>query len=486
MSLIQSSNEQQLIARISPLEHRGSTFIKVEIPNIPSAKKLIRLIQGRKWSKTHVCWYLPNSYDALNELRRHFEVEGLSQLKRKQKPLNDNIGTIGSKIEVQPDRNISNADKGDTIRLERHESKSLRAFVPYDKKGWISSIKEIPGRKWVARGKYWLLPNVKDTHIRLQQKIGGRYLDYRFTIEQDIPKEFLESKRESKCKKAKYKLNGYQERALSAFEEKLTLEHKSHRTIKTYKALFRHFLLYFSNTIPSKISKEQIEKYLSYKKQENASDSQMNQLVNALNCFFIRILNQEAKVCQIIRPKKKKKLPNVFSLEEIELLLKSCKNIKHKTLLILVYSGGLRRSEVLNLRIEDINFNRKSIYIKNAKGGKDRFTFLAKIAEKYLREYFMQYKPKYYLFEGQVGGRYGESSIQKVFDEARRKSKVNRFVTLHGLRHSFATHLIEKGIPLHVVQELLGHGSIKTTEIYLHISNKFRKELRSPLDDLEI
>jgi len=292
--------------------------------------------------------------------------------------------------------------------------------------------------------------------------------------------------KKQKKKSPKFKLNEMQKRAVIAFEEKLLLEHKAWRTIKTYKGLFTHFLAYFPKTRPSKISKKQIEKYMVYKKQENASDSQMNQLINVLNCFFIRILEQPEKVVRLERPKKKKKLPNVFSLEDIERLLKSCTNLKHKCMLILIYSGGLRRSEVLNLKVEDLNFERKTLFIKNAKGGKDRYTFFSDIARKYLKKYIIVKEPNYYLFEGQYGGRYGESSIQKVFDVAKKRSKVQPNVTIHGLRHSFATHLIEKRVPLHVVQELLGHYSIKTTEIYLHISNKFRAALKSPLDDLEI
>ncbi len=264
------------------------------------------------------------------------------------------------------------------------------------------------------------------------------------------------------------------------------LENKAWRTRKTYKGLFAHFLAHFPTAKPSSISKKQIEQYIVFKKQDHISDSQLNQLINCLNCFFIRILHQKEKVIKLERPKKKKKMPNVFSLEEIELLLKATSNLKHKCMLILVYSSGLRRNEVLSLRVEDLHFDRKTVFIKDSKGGKDRYTFFSDIARKYLTEYLKQYQPKYYLFEGQKGGRYSESSLQKVFDMARKKSRVPSNVTIHGLRHSFATHLVERGVPLHVVQELLGHTSLKTTEIYLHISNKFRKELKSPLDDLNL
>ena len=136
--------------------------------------------------------------------------------------------------------------------------------------------------------------------------------------------------------------------------------------------------------------------------------------------------------------------------------------------------------------MEDLNFHRKTIFVRDGKGGKDRYTLFSDIAQKYIKDYFAQYNPTYYVFEGQHGGRYSESSLQKVFDTARKKAKVPSNVTIHGLRHSFTSHLMEKGVPLKAIQELLGHASIKTTEIYLHLSNKYRRELRSPLDDLDI
>ena len=209
-------------------------------------------------------------------------------------------------------------------------------------------------------------------------------------------------------------------------------------------------------------------------------------MINALNAFYVRVLEQEEKLAKLERPPKRKNLPNVFSEQEIELILKSPTNLKHKCMLILIYSAGLRKQEVLNLRVNDLNFERKTVFIKDGKGGKDRYSFFSEVAMKYIKPYLKQYHPSIWLFEGQTGGQYSPTSIQMVFERARQKARVNPLVTLHGLRHSFATHLVEKGIPLHVVQDLLGHSSIKTTEIYLHISNKFRKELKSPLDNMNI
>jgi len=265
---------------------------------------------------------------------------------------------------------------------------------------------------------------VKESLKRLDNLIGKQFLHYTFELDSTVPATFQVAK-QKKARPYSVQLKEVQHKAVIALEEKLLLENKRWRTIKTYKNLFTHFLAYFPNSKPSTISKAQIEEYIILKKQDNISDSQLNQLINTLNCFYIRLLKQEEKVVRLERPKRKKKLPNVYSLEEVELLLKALDNLKHKSQLILIYSGGLRRSEVLNLRVEDLNFNRKTIFVRDSKGGKDRYTFFSDIAQKYIRDYLKQYQPSYYLFEGQHGGRYGDSSLQKIFDMARKKSKVS-------------------------------------------------------------
>jgi len=481
----------------------------------------IKQLPNRAWNQEQKYWSVPKTKETLDLLQQSFgEVlkiaaniqwnPSVAPIKTRQEKANNTIKKsdpyTSSKVKeppkvlktatnpspiknlfrtIQQDGRTIKIVTGQQIIIEEENEEWLRVYVPYDKKGWIAVVKEIPGRKWIVEDKHWRIPYVQDSIKRLWNIIGKRNIQKAFDINPDIPAEFV-IKRQSKRKSSSYKLNEIQQKALTAFDGKMMSEHKSWRTRKTYKYLFAKFLAYFPNTKPSSISKEQIEEYIIFRKQDNISDSQFNQFINALNCFYIRLLGQEDKVVRIKRPKKKRKLPNVYSEEEIQLLLKAPTNLKHKCMLMLVYSGGLRRSEVLNLKVEDLNFDRKTIFVHNGKGGKDRYTIFSVAAQKYVREYLKQNQPKHHLFEGQYGGKYSESSIQKVFDAARKKSKVRRNVTIHGLRHSCATHLTERGVPLHVVQELLGHSSIKSTEIYLHISNKFRKELKSPLDDMDI
>jgi integrase/recombinase XerD len=162
------------------------------------------------------------------------------------------------------------------------------------------------------------------------------------------------------------------------------------------------------------------------------------------------------------------------------------KNLKHKTILMLIYSGGLRIGESIRLRKEDIHFDRRSIFIKGGKGKKDRYTILSDKMILLLRNYLSAYEPDYWLFEGQDGGQYSKSSIQKIFRRAVSKAKVNPFSTVHTLRHSFATHLLERGMDLRYIQELLGHSSSETTQIYTHITRKAQQKFVSPLDHLDI
>lgn len=384
---------------------------------------------------------------------------------------------------------ISSGADGDRIELREEHTDRFKVFVPPYRRDWIEVVRQIPGRAWNAQLKYWSVPYVKDSFRRLWQNPGRAFLTLHFEIRADIPETHV-NRRQPLVAKAppKEPLPKAQQVALTKLEENLILESKSWRTVKTYTSLFRQFLLFSgSNFLPEEAKATDIERFLLKKRQqEQASDSQMNQLINALNAYFVRVRERPELTSKLRRPRRKQKLPNVFSEDEIKRLLSACRNLKHKCMLILIYSGGLRRSELLDLRVEDLNAERGTIYIKNGKGGKDRYTFYSETAKRFLLPYLKQYKPRHYLFEGQTGGRYGESSLQSIFETAKTRSGVNRFVTLHGLRHSFATHLVEKGTPLHVVQQLLGHRSLKTTEVYLHISNRYRDSLRSPLDDMEL
>jgi site-specific recombinase XerD len=198
------------------------------------------------------------------------------------------------------------------------------------------------------------------------------------------------------------------------------------------------------------------------------------------------VLGRKLEPIAIQRPKKDKKLPNVLSEEQVALILKQIQNLKHKCIPYLIYSSGLRRSEVLNIKPTDIDGKRNCIIIRAAKGKKDRVTLPSQKALILLRDYYKRYRPKGWLFEGAGGGQYSTTSLRKIFQRALVKSDIKKDVTLHSLRHSFATHLLERGTDLRYIQALLGHRSSKTTEIYTHVTRKGFENLKSPLDEMDI
>jgi site-specific recombinase XerD len=192
-------------------------------------------------------------------------------------------------------------------------------------------------------------------------------------------------------------------------------------------------------------------------------------------------------VYEIKRPKKDKKLPVVLSQKEVFRILSLVTNIKHRTILMLIYSGGLRIGEAVKLRVEDIDPERKLIYIKSAKGRKDRYTILSDVALKTAQKYFDLYKPQRWLFPGSRPDKHITTrTVQAIFEDACKNAGITKDVSPHSLRHSFATHLLESGIDLRYIQELLGHKSSKTTERYTHVSNKDLSKIKSPLDALSI
>ncbi len=484
---------------LSKIIHRGETRIKVHFKKSDFLISIIKAIPNRKWSQTKKCWHLPYSKESFIQLRQaygdkalKYERKNISSTPEVILPVETEVQKVKlSKIsftKFQYKDSIQKKVVGEKIIVRQKNINWLNAYVPADKKGWVEAIKNINGRKWNKEIVCWEIPNVKQSFRSFKKYIGMENIQFDFRIQKNIPEEYHCIRKIKYPKPASNSFfNEMQKYAITALEEKLILEGKRQKTISSYLNQLKAFLRFYKNKKPSAITFKEITAYIIIrKKHDNISDSYLNQLINALNAFYGRVLNQEEKIAKLDRPKKRRALPNVFSEEEVQQLLKSCKNLKHKCMLILTYSGGLRKSEVLNLRISDLNYERKTIFIKNGKGGKDRYTFFSPIAIKYLKKYTDQYQPTIWIFEGQSGGQYSESSIQSVFEKAKQESQVNRFVTLHGLRHSFATHLVEKNVPLHNVKELLGHSSIKTTEIYLHISNKFRRELKSPIDDMDI
>lgn len=217
----------------------------------------------------------------------------------------------------------------------------------------------------------------------------------------------------------------------------------------------------------------------------NRSSSYVNQAISAVKFYFQHILQQQ-DVSSYVRPKKEKRLPEALSLNEVLTIFKAIANLKHQAILYVTYSSGLRVGEAVRLKLQDLDIERRTVRINQGKGKKDRFSLLSETAYEIVQRYVTRHKPTGWLFPGQTPGRHlSERLVQKVFEQALKASGITKKVSVHSLRHSFATHLLEGGIDLRHIQELLGHSSIRTTEIYIHVSTKNISRIRSPLDGID-
>lgn len=276
------------------------------------------------------------------------------------------------------------------------------------------------------------------------------------------------------------------ERILTVFEERLRIQRYAANTIKSYKEYLKLFLYAMQKYDKlAQIPIGEIESFINLKvKNENISASYQRSLVGAIKKAYALLLDKQIKLDYLLPKRGEQKLPKFFSKEEVRRILDNTDNLKHKAMLMTIYSCGLRLSELLNLKLNDVRSSDKILRINQSKGNKDRIVSLPDRLLHILREYYQVYKPSDYLFEGENGGRYSERSVQLVLKKALAKANIKTIGTVHTLRHSYATHLIQSGIDIRVVQELLGHESIKTTMIYTHITDVDKKKTPSPLDFL--
>ncbi|XOV68676.1 MAG: site-specific tyrosine recombinase/integron integrase [Fluviicola sp.] len=274
---------------------------------------------------------------------------------------------------------------------------------------------------------------------------------------------------------------------IDAFENYLRQRRYSENTVQTYTGALKAFQNFLEPRPLSLTTLDDLERFnreqiISRK----LSASYQNQVINALKLYFNKYESTQFDTSTIERPKEGYKIPVILSLKETERLLLSIRNLKHKAMITLIYSSGLRSGELINLRISDIDSDRMILSVRGGKGNKDRDVPLSPTALKILREYYKKYRPKEFLFNGVNGGRYSSSSLRRVFHRALKDAGVQKAVSLHTLRHSYATHLLESGVNLRYIQEILGHKSPKTTQIYTHVSSEGSRKIESPIEKINV
>jgi len=260
---------------------------------------------------------------------------------------------------------------------------------------------------------------------------------------------------------------------LELFEKRLRFRNYSENTIKTYVQYAREFLDSHSSDayhIPVYKAKKYLEEYVY------SSTSKQNQVISSVKSFYVNVVGSKIRGLKIIRPRKERKLPRIINAEDAASKIISIENSKHKAILSLGLSCGLRVSEVVNLKIKDIDSSRNVIHIKNAKGRKDRMVPLSNALLGILRQYFKEYRPKEYLFNGQRSDKYSVSSCNKIV-----KKHLGVDKHYHLLRHSALTSMLETGSDIRVIQVAAGHSSPNTTAGYLHVSTKFLNQIQTPI-----
>jgi site-specific recombinase XerD len=332
---------------------------------------------------------------------------------------------------------------------------SQRIAVYFEKNAeWIARIKKLEGAIWSQTLGVWHIPDNEENRVKFKLTPLSHTVPSSEGIAQiEKFKQYLRSKRYSES------------------------------TITTYSEALKSFLVFYREKAVADIKNEDVIVYNNeYILKNKLSASYQNQTINALKLFFKIIHDTKIVVEELHRPKNAKTLPNVLSKEETLKLIDVTSNLKHKTLLALIYSSGLRISEAINMKITDIDSQRMLIHVKNAKGKKDRYTLLSTKVLELLKEYYRIYKPTVFLFEGQFEEQYSSRSAQAVLHQSAKKAGITKQISLHTLRHSFATHLLESGTDLRYIQELLGHSSPKTTMIYTHVSSTSLKNIMNPFD----
>jgi site-specific recombinase XerD len=457
---------------ISPVIFEESACIAVRVQHFDAGfPAAMRQIPQARWNPTLKTWIVPRTPAHFSALKRVFGEENVvfDQIKEESSPAAEAPPKDLISVDLHP-------EKPDYLLL--HLPQSLLAEH-------LMTVKNIHRRRWDAARQRWELPYTKVTLRFLERYLSGITV-FHFVPTNDLP-EALPNTTLPPRSAPKTSEPARYEAAVTALEEVLLLKRYSWRTIKAYKNCFRQFIRHYDDIKPRQLTPKQINDYLiALIRERNISPSHQSQILSAIKMFYTSVVEQEEKVQNLFQPKRAQKLPQVFSEEEVTALLKAVDNLKHRCILMLIYSAGLRLGEAINLRISDLQPAQNRLFVRGGKGKKDRCTLLSKKVWGLLEDYLRIYKPIDWVFEGQNGGQYSERSLQVIFTRAKLRAMVNPYATVHTLRHSFATHLLEKGVDLRYIQELLGHESTRTTEIYTHITHKGWDKIKSPLDDLEI
>lgn len=425
--------------------------------------RFISLLKYSRWDAKQFCWIVPNYPGNLDLINDHFK-DRISEL------------VIHEEFEAKTSAEEKRMIKANELIIIKTISRRLRLIFGYNKE-LSYLLKKMPFHSWDSVNKWWTIPFSERFLNEITELASTQKLEVRYEEETRV---------ESKAPRITvYDIANYRQ-CPEDYIFKLKELRYSESTIKSYKGLFEEFINYYHKYDIKTIDEKMIITFMQYLVIERkVSTSYQNQSINSIKFYYERVLGGQRKIYLVERPRKEKTLPEVLSEQEIVSVIKQIDNLKHKAIVLTIYSAGLRLSEVVNLRIKDIDSQRMKVFVQQSKGRKDRYSILSKKLLLVLRDYFKEYKPKEWLFEGAKGLQYSVSSVQTIVKNAYARAGIKKKVSTHTLRHSFATHLLENGTDLRYIQSLMGHESSKTTELYTHITTKGFDQIKNPLDHLD-
>ena len=378
------------------------------------------------------------------------------------------------------------------LKRELHRNIDVLSIYSPNKEPFNSIVRKL-GSTYSASKKMWWLPFEKQMVNTAYKAFKGKaWVDYSGLKQNEgenkksnriVTLGLNQETLRSSGKQTNTNWTQEQKDAMWAYADKLRIRKYSQSTFTTYGVYFKKFLAAHPNQDPKEITEEQIIAFvLRIVKEHNYATKTQNQIINAIKFYYEKVLGLKKHMYWIPRPRKETKLPVVASEEEVIRLLVASDNLKHQCIMGMLYSSGLRRGELVDLQLKDLNFDRRQVFVRASKGKKDRTTILSDRMINALIKYLDLYKPQKWLFEGQDGLPYSGQSIGTIVRNTAIKAGVKTKMSPHVLRHSFATHLMDKGTDTRYIQELLGHKSLETTAIYAHVSTRDLSKIKSPLD----
>ncbi len=470
-----SAEVEALFAKDTALQenHNRLDRVKIDVVNrkirifLPKNDEDIQFIRGlrySRWHKNDYCWEVPDYPGNLDLIKDYFG-ERIVALR------------LFDSMAVKAGAKGQQAIKRHEVLFLKTKSGRVKVFAFFNK-ALIHAIKQIPYSRWDANNKWWTIPYSEQFMTTLKVVCEDQKLE---VIVEEEPKTGVATKKISP-----FDVPNYRKVPDSYIQKHIELRNSPH-TIKNYVSAFEEFINYFPRQEIDQINEPQILEYLRYLVSERqVSVSYQNVAINAIKFYYEKVLKGQRKFYFIDRPRRDKVLPEVLNMQEITAMIKQTENIKHKLVLMFGYGSGLRLNEINKIRLSDIDRERMQLRVKNGKGRKDRYTKLAAKILPVLDEYIAKERPEDLLFRGATGGIYSDRSIQQVVKQAAEKAGIGKNVTPKTLRHTFATHSLENGTDLRYIQDMMGHASSKTTEIYTHITTKGFENIKSPMDGLDI